>query len=271
MINPFLHDRMVPCSKGPYLATFRRSVRFVEETRTGLRDKEGYDAFLKMIAALEKAKTENEILRLLRHMLYKFVELRDSAAVTLSRVQRLSLDQHERVISALLSVQSGGLLPVLLSVAMFRTIKQCFDLDWEIEWQGINVADVAARAGGDITIKRAGSLLLAVEITERVIDRSRIVSAFNTKISPHGIDDYLFFFSASVPTNDARAAAQQYFAQGHDISFLPVKDWLVNCLGTIGHKARSIFTKEFVNLLDNREIPAALKVAWNDRVKDLPG
>ncbi len=46
VINPFLQDQLIPCSKGPYLASFRRSVKFTSETAGGLRDKEGYTALL---------------------------------------------------------------------------------------------------------------------------------------------------------------------------------------------------------------------------------
>jgi len=195
--------------------------------------------------------------------------MRDAAAITLARIRRLSLEQYEQLIDALIDEPSGGLIPVLLSVAMFKTIKKCFDLDWNIDWQGINVADRATGVGGDITVKRGEELLLAVEITERPIDRTQLVSTFNTKISPHAIDDYIFFFTSTIPDDEARAAARQYFAQGHDISFLPIKDWLINSFGTIGAKCRSIFTNEFLDLLGDRDVPAALKVAWNDKVQSL--
>ncbi|MFZ5452218.1 MAG: hypothetical protein ACOZF2_10180 [Thermodesulfobacteriota bacterium] len=55
VINPFLHDRLIPCTKGPYLASFRRSVKFTPETAAGLRDKQGYYALLDYISALESA------------------------------------------------------------------------------------------------------------------------------------------------------------------------------------------------------------------------
>ena len=142
-------------------------------------------------------------------------------------------------------------------------------LPWEVEWQGINVSDKASGAGGDITIKREGSTVLAVEVTERPIDRGRVISTFNTKISPHAIDDYLFFFSAAVPTEEARAAAKQYFAQGHDINFVPVKDWIITTLTTIGSKCRAQFTENFIELLSVGTVPGKLKVAWNDLIQGL--
>ncbi len=58
-------------------------------------------------------------------------------------------------------------MPVLLAVAMFDSIQRWFNLDWEIAWQEVNVADRVARVGGDITIRRSGAAVLVVEVTER--------------------------------------------------------------------------------------------------------
>lgn len=41
VINPFLQEKHVPSSKGPFLSVFRRSVTFSEATKDGLRDKSG--------------------------------------------------------------------------------------------------------------------------------------------------------------------------------------------------------------------------------------
>jgi len=53
----------------------------------------------------------------------------------------------------------------------------------------------------------------------------------------------------------------------HNSSFLPIEDWLVNSLGTLGSNCRKTFTAELVRLLDGAGVPAALKVAWNDCFK----
>lgn len=270
VVNPFLQDRMIPCSKGPYLASFRRSVKFIPETAGGLRDKEGYNAFLDYITALEAAN-ESESRVLILYLLYRFVVLRDAANIPLSRISRLSLEQYRALMSMLLQVQSGGLIPVLLAVAMLRTINACYRLQWEIEWQGINVADKASGVGGDITVTHDREVILAIEVTERPIEKSRVVSTFNTKIVKAGIADYLFIYSSSIPAEDARQAARTYFTQGHEINFLQVADWIVNNLATIGAKCRIIFTQEILTLFDTRDVPASVKVAWNDIVGELIG
>ena len=271
VINPFFQDRQIPSSKGPYLATFRRSVRFDESTRDGVRDKAGYDAFLVVLEHFEATSDDSEIAELIRSLLYGFVRLRDASRVALAHINRLNLDQYDTLLEALLKTPSGGLLPVLLTVAMFQTIKECFSLGWEIDWQGINVADKATGVGGDVSISENGILICAIEVTERPISRSRVVSTFNTKISPNGIGDYMFVFTGINPDPDARQVASQYFGQGHDVNFIDIKPWLLNNLATIGSACRSKFTKAFLSLMDTSEVPAALKVKWNDLVKRLFG
>ncbi len=177
------------------------------------------------------------------------------------------MKQYGALLDALLLTPSGGLVPVLLSVAAFTAIARAYDLPWQIEWQGINVADAAKGAGGDITILRDGKTVISVEVTERPIDKARVISTFATKISRNSIDDYLFFHSAAAPTNEARKAARAYFAQGHEINFVSIKDWISMVLTTLGAKDRTIFTNSVIDLLDKKEVPASLKVAWNDHVR----
>ena len=178
-------------------------------------------------------------------MLARFVELRNASRVPLSQISRLSLEQYNELLTEMLRVQSGGLIPV----------------------QGINVSDKSSGAGGDITVTLAGEIALAIEVTERPIDKARVVSTFNTKVVRAGIQDYLFVYSNAVPAEDARKAARTYFSQGHEINFVQVKAWILNNLVTLGSKCRAVFTKELLALLDVREVPASVKIAWNDLVK----
>jgi len=266
VVNPFLQDRLIPCSKGPYLASFRRNVKFVPETGKGLRDKEGYKALLAFLDVLEQSST-SEAKTLTLYLLSRFVELRNASRVPLSQISRLSLEQYDELLTEMLQVQSGGLIPVLLVVAMLQTIKSCFGLKWEIGFQGINVSDKSSGAGGDITVTLAGETVLAVEVTERQIDKARVVSTFNTKVMRAGIQDYLFVYSDAKPADDARKVARTYFSQGHEINFVQAKEWILNNLVTLGGKCRGTFTKELLALLDVREVPASVKISWNDLVK----
>jgi hypothetical protein len=158
---------------------------------------------------------------------------------------------------------------VLLVVATFNVIKEFFDLDWTIASQGINVADAASGAGGDITITSGGRIVMAVEVTERPVDRARVAATFNTKIAPAGIEDYLFFVRSSGVAPEARQQARQYFAQGHEVNFLEIKDWILMSLATMGRRGRASFNRALVGLLEAPDVPRTMKVAWNEQIAGL--
>lgn len=75
------------------------------------------------------------------------------------------------------------------------------------------------------------------------------------------------FCSTHRPAGDARVVVRQYRGQGHDVSFLTVKEWLVSTLGTIGPRCRSMFTDNFLTLLGAHETPAGLSLAGNEHIQ----
>ncbi len=265
VVNPFLQRNRIPSTKGPLLSVFRRSVRLEPGTGEGLRDQEGFDALLKLVEHLEGTDNPERLKSFLRHLLERFVEVRSKSEIPISRLQRVSLSQYDQLLSSFLSVSSGGRIPVLLVEATFRAIATAFDLDWEVIVQGINVSDQAAGAGGDITIKQCGSVLLAVEVTERSVDQSRMITTFQTKIAPNGIEDYLFLVTTDADDRAIRQA-HRYFSQGYEVNFLQVKDWMLIVLATIGAKGRQHFNRSLVGRLEDDDIPAGLKVAWNEEI-----
>ncbi len=187
----------------------------------------------------------------------------------MSRIHRIALEQYDTLVTGLLDTPSGGRFPVLLVVATLQALTDFLEADWEIECQGINVADTAAGVGGDITVKKDQRIVLAVEVTERPVDRSRIVATFNEKIAPHGIEDYLFFVKRTNLDEKAMVQARQYFVQGHEVNFLEIGPWIRMVLAAIGTRGRDLFNRKQIELLDDPEVPRAMKVAWNDRIAAL--
>ena len=167
VINPFLNEREIPSSKAPYLSALRRKISFVPETEKGLRDKEAYGAMLAFI---------NETIA--AHDGKRKAGIFFTLALCVSRTPRYvqsnfvayQSPQHGAVLRAArqtaFATPSGGLLPVLLAVATFTAIKEAYGLPWKIDWRGINVADAASGAGGDITVSRDEKPVISVEVTK---------------------------------------------------------------------------------------------------------
>ena len=125
VVNPFLQRKRIPSSRGPYLGVFRRSVRFDETTRSGVRDKIGYDALRDLLSFLENTADAKHLTAFCRYLLFRFAELREGHAIPLSRLQRISVEQYGLFLAGLLDTPSGGRLPMLIVVAAFSAINGC--------------------------------------------------------------------------------------------------------------------------------------------------
>lgn len=268
VVNPFLHEKRIPSSRGPYLSTFRRSVDFTPATRAGVRDKLGFDALLRLIEYVGSCSSNDQINFLLK-LLCKFTQLREESNIPLSKLNRVSVAQYDRLIAGLLKVPSGGRLPVMIVVSVLYAIKTHFSLDWTVDYQGINESDAAGGAGGDVTVKDRESIVMAAEITERRVDKSRVVATFNTKISPAAIRDYIFFVNLPSATDEAIAQANQYFAQGSEVNFVDIHTWASMSLVTLGQAGRDAFNAQLAVMLGADDVSRAVKVAWNGLVAEI--
>lgn len=267
-INPFLFSKQIPCSKGPYLATFRRSVGFTEETRDGLRDKEGFDAMLSLISTLEAASKNDEVEAIIVALMKYFIDLREHSLVRLVPIRRLRIDQYRRFLNKLEHQQSGGLIPMLLTDAIFSTINNQMGAGWTIKRQEINAADGATGTPGDITIYKGHTIFKAIEVTERPIDGSRIDSTFSTKITLNNASEYLFVYTNDLPKESALERAKAYFAQGYNINFVSITDLTMNILISGDESFRNVYNEILFNLFNSQHVQATIKVAWNNALTE---
>ena len=266
-VNPVLQELSVPSSKGPFLSVFRRSVTFTQNTARGVRDRAAYAAFVELVRHVNSAN-DGTLLAFLDELSYRFINLRERASVRLLKLGRISHAQYQHLLELLLSTPSGGRFPMILVDAIFSAIKITFDLDWDITVQGVNVADNTTGATGDIEVRSAGEVILAAEITERRVDENRVRQTFNTKIAVGGIHDYLFLVTTD-PDEAALIRARQYFNQGHEVSFADIKTYILATLLSIGRAGRGIFNQILVERLASTDIPAGIKVTWNDAMEQL--
>ncbi len=260
VITPFFQDHAIPVSKSPYLSSLRGGARFEPGGEPRIqRDQDGFDALVSVVSRLAEASEADARLHL-TYLLQRFVVLREEAKIELQRIAKPNLRQLERLISGLLAAKSGGRLPALVATAMFQTMSECHGLKWNVVFQGINVADAASGAVGDIAISRDGEVILAVEVTERTIDKGRVTAVFEHKVTPNGLDDYLFI-TTKPPDAAAITTAYQYTAVGHEMNFVQLDAWALNNLASIGPRCRSIFQAKMLDLLDVQN--ADLKIIWN--------
>lgn len=262
VVTPFLRSKSIPTSATPFLSAVRGGARFMVGGEPRIqRDKAGFTALAEVIdyvRGLDADSAKNY----LRFLLRCFISLREARAIPLKQIARPNLEQLARLIDELLAIRSRGAIPHSLAIALFQTINDCHRLQWEVEFQGINVSDRASGAVGDITIRHGGAVILGVEVTERPINGGRVRFVFDEKVSPFNLNDYLFVSTTS-PDDTARKTARSYTAVGHEMNFVDLKHWLINNLATIGPECRATFQTRLISLLSGPTTPAEIKVAWN--------
>ena len=170
-----------------------------------------------------------------------FIDLREQSIVRLVPIRRLRIDQYRMFLNKLQHRQSGGLIPMLLTDAVFSTINGQMNAGWTIERQETNAADGATGAPGDITIYKDGAIFKAIEVTERPIDGSRVDSTFSTKITLNNAAEYLFVYTNDLPRGNALERAKAYFAQGYNINFASITDLTMLASGDRNHILSGVF------------------------------
>jgi hypothetical protein len=269
VINPFLRDKSIPCSKGPYLSVFRRNVSFTTETMSGLKDKKGYGALLSLIETVHEETDDTILADILTTLIYRFILLREESQIDPIRLDRIRLSQFRGILSALIQKRSGGRFPVLFALSMVEAIAQRFSLQWAIECQGINVADSVSRAGGDITIKEEGIPVMTIEVTERPLSAPQVRSTFRTKVVPNKVEDYVFLVHIDRISDETKTRAHRFSAQGYEINLVDIYDWLVGSLVTIGLDGRQRFQDNLIRHLSDPTVPKALRLMWNEEIERL--
>jgi predicted peroxiredoxin len=266
VVNPFFQVHSIPCSKGPYLSVFRRQVTFEEQTGKGLRDPAGYEGLLNLLGAAQREGDPDALQQYLVYLLWHFLRLREQSQVEMLRLERVSLRQLDRVVKGLLARRSGGLLPLAIVVATVRAISERFGLGWRIEVQGINVADAATAAGGDVTIFSNGDKVMVIEVTERPVDTHRLAATFATKIAPANAE-YVFMVHLTSVGPDVIEQAERYFAQGHEVNFVDIAEWVRSTLASTGAAGRRAFQAAMVETLAAPDVPKTVKLAWNEELE----
>lgn len=270
VVTPFLRGRAIPISASPYLSSLRGGARFVFGGQPRIqRDQEGFDALVSVVDYVSGLTAEDSK-AYLRYLLCCFIRLREAGHIALKKIAKPNLDQLTHLIDGLLTVKSGGRIPALLAIAIFQTVSECHNLGWDVAFQGINVADKASGAAGDITIKKDGAILLGIEVTERPVDQARVTLIFDQKVSPGALVDYLFI-TTTEPESSAVTAARKYTGVGHEINFVPLAPWIRHNLATIGQTCRALFQTKMIALLSAEGTPAEVRVAWNNKMDEAIG
>ena len=69
------------------------------------------------------------------------------------------------------------------------------------------------------------------------------------------------------PKVDLFTGSERYFAQGYEVNFVDIREWVNSSLVTIGSRGRKDFQELMLAHLAAIGVPKALKVMWNEEME----
>jgi hypothetical protein len=101
------------------------------------------------------------------------------------------------------------------------------------------------------------------------VDAARVRATFAVKIAPSGLTEFVFGIHSQRLDPEASQLVERYFAQGYDVNFVDIQEWLFNNLGAVGVRGRQLFQEGIRHPLGGVGIPKALKQFWSEKIGKL--
>lgn len=177
VIVPWVSDNhdVIGTSREPYASKPLRRVR-IEHGMKNVRDKD-WDRLAALFEVWDGASPD-ELRAACRRCLAAIARRLTGQSFKYSIPLRISAAQTRVLLEAFLSDQSGGLRPMVVSAALMQALGEGFGLFARVESQGVNEADAATGAPGDVMCyAKDDSLILAVEVKDRRLTLSDVRSS----------------------------------------------------------------------------------------------
>ena len=177
---------------------------------------------------------------------------------------RISLSQLCSLLDRYLAVSDGGLRPMIVATALMRTLGEAFSIFARVESQGLNEADTASGAPGDVSCFGADEeLVLAVEVKGH---RLTYVELGATILSARSADVTNILFAtpgiANADREEIETRIADEFASGSNVHQISINDLVRTTFSLLGEDWRVRFINEICDELDARSTDPADRVAF---------
>lgn len=260
------HD-VIGTSSEPYASKPLRRLR-LERDMPDVRNKAEWAALFDFFDPLDHA-TPVEAQKALTRCLESVARRLSGQTFKYQIPLRVSLPGLRQALETFLGESSGGFRPLAVTAAMMRVLGRGFSIFSRVTSQGVNEADAASGAPGDVMCyDEDDHMILAVEVKDRELTLSD-VKAFTRKAreSDKRLSN-LLFAAPSIrereidSIHDAVAAA---WASGQNVYQMDIIDLAVAAFVLLSEEWRPELLREIGKELDDRGDHAHRK-AWQDRL-----
>ena len=258
------NDNVLGSSSDPYVNKPLRRRR-LDDWSVALRGRATWEQLVALLSEVQKrnepAHTEATLRRCIAGVARLYARLRIAYAVP----NRVSAEQCELAFAQFVAEASGGEAPQIAAVALFRVIGQRFALFDDVVRQGINEADSASGAPGDIQcyLGEPPRIVLSVEVKDHELTLLEL-NASITKARRAGVVELLFAAPAIADSDTEQAGARirAEWAQGTNVYRRSLPELLHIVLALMGERARGILLTEIGSEINRSATQPALRARW---------
>ena len=258
------NDNVLGSSPDPYVNKPLRRRR-LDDWSVALRGRTTWENLVALLSDVQakddRSHTEAVLRRCVNGIVRRYAKLNIAYAVP----NRISAVQCESALAQFIEDASGGEAPLIAATALFRIIGGRFSLFDSVSRQGINEADSATGASGDIQCSRGDppEMVLSVEVKDRALTLVELNSSI-TKARQAGVTELLFAAPALAQADEANAEKRihEEWAQGTNVYRLSLAELLRVALALAGEEARVILFREIGNEINATATQPALRTRW---------
>ncbi len=257
-------DNVLGSSPDPYVNKPLRRRR-LDDWSVALRGKESWEQLVKLLVDVQERKERKHTESVLRRCLAGIARRYAKLNVVYPVPNRVSADQCESAFARFIEEASGGEAPLLAATALFRVIGRRFSLFDSVMRQGINEADSATGASGDIQCFRGEppQVVLSVEVKDRELTLLELNSSI-TKARQAGVTELLFAAPAvsQADAEEAQKRIREEWAQGTNVYRLSLAELLHSVIAFVGEAARVELLREIGNEINATAGQPLLRTRW---------
>ncbi len=260
----------------PYVSNQFRNPRFDASIREKRKALALFDATLSILERANAASSAEEVVDLLRQVLFGLRRLLQDKTFDYPIPQRASLDATQVAVSKFLSVSSGGGRLQAVAHALFKGLSEAgFEYE-NLVARHVNASDAAGRSAGDVSFVKAGRTT-AVEVKDRFLTAAQ-VSVSVTKARVSEVTELVFLvhgdkgdrlFATDGDRQDAEGIALKEFSSGLNVYWESYLRLSRSLLVVLGEQGRRDFLK-FVGLaLEEQSVDAQHRWEWAKIVAEI--
>ncbi len=263
------HD-VIGTSAEPYASKPLRRAR-LERKAPHIRSDEEWDALHDFFAPLDNAPTK-EIESAFRRCLASVARRLSSQSFKYQIPIRVSLPDLCNTLESFLGEPSGGHRALATTTALMEVLGKGFSIFSRVESQGLNEADAARGAPGDVMcFADDGNMVLAIEVKERVLTLADVRASTRKARESDAALSNLLFATPGIREQDQATiseSAVSSWAAGLNVYQVEIIELVRSSFVLLGEKWRPALLRQIGAELDKRGDHAHRR-AWHTLLSDL--